>query len=91
VSRIDIAVAALSTDWKNYENLMEKELLERDIIAAKFFCVKFRIGGTVLKIYYKFFHCCKISFRCLLVRHILKRKTWKSPYLDIGFLEVAKT
>jgi len=47
VSRIDIAVATLSTDWKNYENLMEKELLELDIIAAKFFCVKFRIYGTL--------------------------------------------
>jgi len=47
VSRIDIAVATLSTDWKNYENLMEKELLELDIFAAKFFCVKFRIYGTL--------------------------------------------
>jgi hypothetical protein len=28
---------------------MEKELLELDIIAAKFFCVKFRIYGTLLK------------------------------------------
>ncbi len=91
MSRIDIAVATLSTDWKNYENLMEKELLELDIIAAKFFCVKFRIYGTLKKNYYKKNYCCKISFRCLLVRHILKRKTWKSPYLDIGFLEVAKT
>jgi hypothetical protein len=91
VSRIDIAVAALSTDWKNYENLMEKELLELDITAAKFFCVKFRNYGTLKKNYNKKIYCCKISFRSLLVRHILKRKTWKSPYLDIGFLEVAKT
>jgi hypothetical protein len=29
--------------------------------------------------------------RSLLVRHILKRKTWESPYLNTGFLEIAKT
>jgi len=29
--------------------------------------------------------------RFLLVRHILKRKTWESPYLNTGFLEIAKT
>ncbi len=39
---------------------------------------------------YKFFFS-KISLRCLLVHHILRRKTWKSPYLDTGSLGVAKT
>ncbi len=29
--------------------------------------------------------------RSLSVRHILKSKTWESPYLNTGFLEIAKT
>jgi hypothetical protein len=39
----------------------------------------------------QFFLCKIIYFRCLLVPHILRRRTSKSPCLDTGFLEVAET
>ncbi len=32
----------------------------------------------------------KIPCRCLLVHHILRRKTWKSPFLDTEFWKVTK-
>ncbi len=55
-------------------------------MAAKFFGVKLCIYRTLF-----FLNCYKYPFRCHLVCHIQRRKTWKSPYLDTGFLEVTKT
>jgi len=51
----------------------ESDLITKQISTAKFFCANFRIYKTLV-----FLNCCKTPFRCLLVRHILRRKTWKS-------------
>lgn len=44
-------------------------------------CAEFGIYATLEKE-----NCCKILLRCLFVSHILRRQTWKSLYLDNGFL-----
>jgi len=40
--------------------------------------------------FFLLFCCLNVPFRYLLVHHIMRRKTWRSPWLDIGFLEVTK-
>lgn len=56
--------------------------------SAKLFCARFCICVTLFQI---FSRCHKILFRSLLVRHIVRRKTWKSPCLANVFLEITKT
>jgi hypothetical protein len=62
-------------------------------MTANLFCGKAHIYTTLFDSFLK--NCHKIPFRCLLVHHILRlaqgKTRWKSPYLDTGFLEVAKT
>lgn len=60
------------------------EVFSRLSCPARLFRAKFRICVTLFQ---SFSPCHKIHFRSLLVRHIVSRKTWKSPYLANVFLE----
>jgi hypothetical protein len=65
-------------------------------ICAKFYTPKKKKKQKKKELFFHlntfFWESVKIGYRCRLVSQIImKRKTWKSPYLNIGFLEVAKT
>ncbi len=86
----------LFTDARSFDGELNpcKGIFESPWVPAKFSCAKFHIYATVFFFFWSFFcffGCSKISFRCFLVHHILRRKTWKLPYLDTAFWEVAKT